>query len=176
MTTLYEPGSLTIVAPQVLLGNHLKALKLPTFVREYEKVAMESPRIAPTIRAICFDCANWSASTASGVTSNVVFASHAFHRPRASTHSTSPRSRRSTSRWFWNWRGANGSRSDRTASRSGHPAPAKPTSAWHWDWPPARKTTASPSPRPPPSCTSSWKRATNVGCGRCKNTSTRSNC
>jgi hypothetical protein len=31
-----------IVAPLVLLGNHLKALKLPTFVREYEKVAMES--------------------------------------------------------------------------------------------------------------------------------------
>ena len=33
MTTLYEPGSQTIVAPQVLLGNHLKALKLPTFAR-----------------------------------------------------------------------------------------------------------------------------------------------
>ena len=31
----------TVVAPQVLLGNHLKALKLPTFAREYEKVAME---------------------------------------------------------------------------------------------------------------------------------------
>jgi hypothetical protein len=42
MTTLYEPGSQTIVAPQVLLGNHLKAVKLPTFAREYEKVAMES--------------------------------------------------------------------------------------------------------------------------------------
>ena len=27
----------TSVAPQVLLGNHLKALKLPTFLREYEK-------------------------------------------------------------------------------------------------------------------------------------------
>ena len=41
MTTSHEPGSPTIVAPQVLLGNHLKALKLPTFAREYEKVAME---------------------------------------------------------------------------------------------------------------------------------------
>jgi DNA replication protein DnaC len=30
------------VAPQVLLGNPLKALKLPTFAREREKVAMES--------------------------------------------------------------------------------------------------------------------------------------
>jgi DNA replication protein DnaC len=42
MTTSHEPGSPTIIAPQVLLGNHLKALKLPTFAREYEKVAMES--------------------------------------------------------------------------------------------------------------------------------------
>ena len=28
----------TSVAPQVLLVNHFKALKLPTFAREYEKV------------------------------------------------------------------------------------------------------------------------------------------
>ena len=34
----------TAVTPQVLLGNHLKALKLPTFAREYEKIAMESAR------------------------------------------------------------------------------------------------------------------------------------
>ena len=39
MTLLHET---TIVAPQVLLSNHLKALKLPTFAREYEKVSMES--------------------------------------------------------------------------------------------------------------------------------------
>ncbi len=31
-----------IVVPQVLLNNHLKALKLPTFAREHEKAAMES--------------------------------------------------------------------------------------------------------------------------------------
>ena len=39
MTLLHET---TTVAPQVLLSNHLKALKLPTFAREYEKVSMES--------------------------------------------------------------------------------------------------------------------------------------
>ena len=32
----------TSVPPQILLGNHLKALKLPAFARDYEKVAMES--------------------------------------------------------------------------------------------------------------------------------------
>lgn len=31
----------TTVAPQVLLDNHLKTLKLPTFAREYEKVGIE---------------------------------------------------------------------------------------------------------------------------------------
>ena len=41
MTLRHEPTTPS-VAPQVLLGNHLKALKLPTFAREYEKVAMES--------------------------------------------------------------------------------------------------------------------------------------
>lgn len=34
----------TSVAPNVLLVNHLRALKLPTFAREYEKTALESAR------------------------------------------------------------------------------------------------------------------------------------
>lgn len=34
-------ASTTTVAPQVLLMNHFKALKLPTFAREYEKVGVE---------------------------------------------------------------------------------------------------------------------------------------
>jgi DNA replication protein DnaC len=37
-----ETQTSTIVTPQILLGNHLKALKLPTFAREYDKVAMEA--------------------------------------------------------------------------------------------------------------------------------------
>jgi DNA replication protein DnaC len=42
MTMSQETSMPAIVAPQVLLSNHLKALKLPTFAREYEKIAMES--------------------------------------------------------------------------------------------------------------------------------------
>jgi DNA replication protein DnaC len=42
MSASQETPTPAIVAPRVLLGNHLKALKLPTFAREYEKVAMES--------------------------------------------------------------------------------------------------------------------------------------
>ena len=41
---LSEPAGVTggmSATPQVLLGHHLKALKLPTFVREYDKVARQ---------------------------------------------------------------------------------------------------------------------------------------
>ena len=36
-----DTSTSTTVTPQVLLVNHLKTLKLPTFVREYEKVGIE---------------------------------------------------------------------------------------------------------------------------------------
>ena len=42
MTMSQETPAPTAVPPQVLLSNHLKALKLPTFAREYEKAAMEA--------------------------------------------------------------------------------------------------------------------------------------
>ena len=43
----------TLVAPQVLLNNHLKALKLPTFAREYDMlhpkmIMLLSPTGIPT--------------------------------------------------------------------------------------------------------------------------------
>ena len=40
LPALAQPS--TSVPPAVLLANHLKALKLPTFVREHEKVALEA--------------------------------------------------------------------------------------------------------------------------------------
>src|SRR3982751_512921 len=38
---LGTPGSLLMDAPQVLLDHHLKTLRLPTFLREYDKVAQQ---------------------------------------------------------------------------------------------------------------------------------------
>src|SRR3954449_840598 len=38
---LGTPGSLLMDAPQVLLEHHLKTLRLPTFLREYDKVAQQ---------------------------------------------------------------------------------------------------------------------------------------
>jgi len=42
MSDTLETQTPTIVPPQILLGNHLKALKLPKFAREYDKLAMEA--------------------------------------------------------------------------------------------------------------------------------------
>lgn len=42
MSAPHDAQTVTIVTPQILLGNHLKALKLPTFAREYDKVAIEA--------------------------------------------------------------------------------------------------------------------------------------
>ena len=43
--------------PQLLLVHHLKTLKLPTFLREYDKLAR--PR-APTMCAISSASLNWN--------------------------------------------------------------------------------------------------------------------
>ena len=39
--------------PQVLLAHHLKTLKLPTFLREYDKIARQWPRKASITSATC---------------------------------------------------------------------------------------------------------------------------
>jgi len=45
-------------APQVLLAHHLKALKLPTFLREYDKLARQPTR--SIMYAICCVWRSWS--------------------------------------------------------------------------------------------------------------------
>ncbi|OSM08747.1 hypothetical protein [Magnetofaba australis] len=42
-------------SPQILLAHHLKALKLPTFYREYEKIAKQCRRKALIIADTCCD-------------------------------------------------------------------------------------------------------------------------
>ncbi len=51
------PAGTTSGTPQVLLGHHLKQLKLPTVLREYDKVARETP---PDKRSMA--PATWEAS------------------------------------------------------------------------------------------------------------------
>ena len=44
MNTDVSSPQTTTVAPHILLVNHFKALKLPTFAREYEKVGADCAR------------------------------------------------------------------------------------------------------------------------------------
>ena len=46
--------------PQVLLAHHLKALKLPTFLREYDSWPASAPSTESTIRATCYAWPSWS--------------------------------------------------------------------------------------------------------------------
>ena len=85
---------LTIVAPQVLLSNHLKALKLPTFAREYEKVAMESAQDRADYPRYLLRLCELERIDQSAATWRAGFGWRAFRRPRASIRSTSPLSRR----------------------------------------------------------------------------------
>jgi hypothetical protein len=63
-----ETSTPAIVAPQVLLNNHLKALKLPTFAREYEKVAMESAQDRADYPRYLLRLCDWRASIVSAAT------------------------------------------------------------------------------------------------------------
>ena len=176
MTMSPDTTALTAVAPQVLLGNHLKALKLPSFAREYEKVAMESAQNrADYPRYLLRLC---ELERIDRERRNVERRIRLARFPQTKSFDTfdfaaQPSLNKALvlelTRCEWiekrqNWHRARAIRNS-----------AKLTSAWHWGWPPARKTKASRSPRPPPSCMSSWKRAMNAGYGHCKNTSTRSN-
>ena len=90
--------------PQVLLAHHLKALKLPTFLREYDKVARQCA--AEGVDHVALPAAlwpNWSSSTASGAWSSAGSGRPGSRPSRASTASTSPPFPRSTRRWCWNW-------------------------------------------------------------------------
>ena len=46
-------SAMTADTPQVLLEHHLKALRLPTMLREYDKVARTCARRRPTSRTTC---------------------------------------------------------------------------------------------------------------------------
>ena len=46
--------------PQLLLVHHLKALALPTFLREHDKLARQCAAEASTTRVTCCVLPNWS--------------------------------------------------------------------------------------------------------------------
>ena len=141
--------------PQVLLAHHLKALKLPTFLREYDKVArqcaaegVDHPRyllrlaeleliererrmVERRIKAAKFPTVKSLDSFDFAAFPSLEQGAGAGAGALASTSSAA-----------------------RTSSRSATAAPARPTSHWGSAWPPARRACRSASPPPPPWSTS----------------------
>ena len=175
MTMSQETSMPAIVAPQVLLSNHLKALKLPTFAREYEKIAMESaqdridyPRYL--LRLCELERIDRERRTVERRIRRARF-------PQTKSFDTfdfaaQPSLNKALvlelMRCEWIDRRQN-------CIALGPSGTGKTHTALDWDCPPAKRVTVSPSPPRPPSCTSSWKRATKAAYVLCKSTSIRSN-
>jgi IstB-like ATP binding protein len=162
MTMLHEAATSTIVAPQVLLGNHLKALKLPTFAREFEKVAMESAQDrADYPRYLLRLCELERIDRDRRAVERRI---RLARFPQVKSLDTFDFAAQPSlnKQLVLELARANGSRSGTTESPLDPPAPARPTSPWPWGSPPARKATASLSRRLRPSCMNSWKRATSA--------------
>ena len=153
----------------LLLEHHLKELKLPTFLREYGKLAAQcaaegvrSPRLpapprrsgthrSPPAYGPAPDPRGARFPATKGL-DTFDFSGHPLGEP-ATGHATGPvRVRRASAK---------------TSSPSATAAPARPTSPWAWDWPPASVACRWASPRPPPWSTSSWRPGTSAGCSTC---------
>jgi DNA replication protein DnaC len=128
-----ETSTPAIVAPQVLLNNHLKALKLPTFAREYEKVAMESAQDrADYPRYLLRLC---ELERIDRERRNVERRIRLAHFPQTKSFDTfdfAAQPSLNKALVLELMRLASGSRSVRTALPSDHPEPEKRTPPWGW--------------------------------------------
>ena len=80
-----------------LLDAHLKALRLPTFLREYDKVARHVPREAWTVPATYSACASWSCSIANNAPSSAALMAARFRSLDVVCRTCTPPGRRDPS-------------------------------------------------------------------------------
>jgi DNA replication protein DnaC len=93
--------------PQVLLAHHLRQLKLPTFLREYEKLAAEAaPEGLDHVRFLLRLAELELIDRERRMGERRIRAAH-FSAVKVSTRSTSPPFHRSTNHSFSNSRAAN---------------------------------------------------------------------
>ena len=114
--------------PQVLLVHHLKTLKLPTFLREYDKIARQCASEGVDHVRYLLRLAELELIDRERRMVERRIKAARFPWSRASTASTSRSSPRSTRRWSWSWPAASTSSAARTSSRSATVGPARPTS------------------------------------------------
>ena len=79
----------TADTPQVLLEHHLKALRLPTMLREYDKLARTCAQEKADFPTICCDSPSWSCSIATAAPPSAASGRRSSPWSRASTASTS---------------------------------------------------------------------------------------
>ena len=135
--------------PQVLLAHHLKTLKLPTFLREYDKIARQCASEGVDHVRYLLRLAELELIDRERRMVERRIKAARFPVVRASTASTSRSSPRSTRRWSWSWPAASTSSAARTSSRSATVGPARPTSPSVSAWRPAKRASRSASSPPP---------------------------
>src|SRR5438270_13223484 len=137
-------------APKLLLAHHLKTLKLPTVLREYDKVAQQCSaegldHVQFLARLVELELIDRERRMIERRIKAAKFP--AVKSLDSFDFKVIPASIRCRS---WNRPAANGSTGGKTSSPSGRAARAKPVSRWAWGWPPVRRASPSASSPPPP--------------------------
>jgi DNA replication protein DnaC len=147
-----ETQTSTIVTPQILLSNHLKALKLPTFAREYNKVAMEAAQDRADyplyLLRLC------ELERIDRERRNIERRIRLAHFPQTKSLDTFDFTAQPSLNKALVLELARCEWIETRQNCIAQAAPARLTSGWHWAWPPARRITASPSPPQLRWCTS----------------------
>lgn len=137
-------------APKLLLAHHLKTLKLPTVLREYDKVAQQCA--AEGLDHVQFLARLVELELIDRERRMIERRIKAAKFPAVkSLDSFDFKAIPSLNKMqVWNWPAANGSSGGRTSSPSGRVARAKPMLPWAWGLPPVRRVSPSASRPPPP--------------------------
>ncbi|GAD50874.1 hypothetical protein NT2_12_01330 [Caenibius tardaugens NBRC 16725] len=160
----------TSVPPAVLLANHLKALKLPTFVREYKKVAFEAAQDqADYPRYLLPLCELERIDRERRMVERRIRMAKFPHTKSLDTFDFAAQPSLNKALVLELAR-ENGSSSAAMSSRCGRAIRARPTPPSHWALPPARKGSTWHSPRRQRWCMTSWKPGTNGACAYFRST------
>ena len=137
--------------PQVLLAHHLKTLKLPTFLREYDKLARQcATEGADHVRYLVRLTELELIDRERRVVERRIRQAQVPRRQKPRQLRLQGHRIAQTRCWFWSWRDANTSSVVRISSRSATAEPARPISPSVSVWRPAKRGSPSASSRPLP--------------------------
>jgi len=140
--------------PQVLLAYHLKALKLPTFLREYDKVARQCAAEGVDYPRFLLRLAEQELIDRERRMVERRIKAAKFPTVKSLDSFDFAAFPDLNKALVMSWRAPSTSSAARTSSRSATPAPARATLDWGSASPPARRACRSASPPRPPWSTS----------------------